>query len=104
MPNNLTHLVQVFSQISDPRSKRGTYQPLSGILPLTFLWLLAGQNYFTHICHWSKNHWKTRKTSLGFKSKKPPTRTTISRLLAKISLNELQEAFAVFLSRRRFFH
>jgi len=99
MQNNLTHLVQVFSQISDPRSKHGTYQPLSGILALTFLGLLAGQNYFTHICRWGANHWKTLKKPLGFKRKKPPNRTTISRLLAKISLNELQEAFAVFLSQ-----
>jgi hypothetical protein len=99
MSNNLTHLAQVFSQISDPRSKHGTYQPLSGILALTFLGLLASQNYFTHICRWAKNHWKTLKTPLGFKSNKPPNRTTLSRLLAKISLNELQEAFAVFLSQ-----
>jgi hypothetical protein len=99
MPTNLTHLVQVFNQISDPRSKRGTYQPLAGILALTFLGLLAGQNYFTHICRWAKNHWKTLKSPLGFESKKPPNRTTISRLLAKISLDEMQEAFAVFLSQ-----
>ena len=99
MQNNLTHLVQVFGQITDPRSKKGTYQPCSGIIALTFLGLLAGQNYFTHICRWAKNHWKTLKNPLGFKTKKPPNRTTLSRLLAKISLNELQEAFAVFLSQ-----
>jgi len=98
MQNNLTHLVQVFEQIADPRSKHGTYQPCSGILALTFLGLLAGQNYFTHICRWAKNHWKTLKEPLGFNTKKPPDRTTLSRLLAKISLAELQEAFAVFLS------
>ena len=40
---------------------------------------------------------QTLKKPLGFKSKKPPNRTTISRLLAKISLQEMQEAFAVFL-------
>ena len=97
MPNTFAHLVHVFSQISDPRSKHGTYQPLSGILALTFLGLLAGQNYFTHIYRWGTNHWKTHKKPLGFKSKKPPIRTTISRLLAKISLQEMQEAFAVFL-------
>jgi hypothetical protein len=97
MHNNLTHLVQIFSQISDPRSKHGTYQPSAGMLALTFLGLLAGQNYFTHICRWATNHWKTLKEPLGFKRKKPPNRTTISRLLAKISLNEMQEAFAVFL-------
>jgi len=99
MYNDLTHLAQVFSRITDPRSKHGTYQPLAGILALTFLGLLAGQNYFTHICRWGANHWNTLKTPLGFTSKKPPNRTTISRLLAKISLNEMQEAFADFLSQ-----
>jgi hypothetical protein len=100
MQNNLTHLVQVFSQITDPRSKHGTHLPLSGILAITFLGLLAGQNYLTHIHRWVKNHWKTLREPLGFdkkKSKKPPDRTTLSRTLAKISLNELQEAFATFL-------
>ena len=66
------------------------YQPSAGILALTFLGLLAGQNYFTHICRWAKNHWTTLKEPLGFKTKKPPNRTTISRLLAKISLTEIQ--------------
>ena len=99
MPNNLTHLASVFSQITDPRSKHGTYLPSSGILALTFLGLLAGQNYFTHIYRWAANHWKTLKEPLGFKGKKPPDRTTMSRLFAKISLNELQDAFAVFQSQ-----
>ena len=99
MPNNLTHLAQVFSHISDPRSKHGTYQPSAGILALTFLGLLAGQNYFTHICRWAKNHWKALQIPLGFKTKQPPNRTTISRLLAKISLSEMQEAFAMFLTQ-----
>jgi hypothetical protein len=100
MPNNLSHLAQVFSQITDPRSKHGTHLPLSGILALTFLGLLAGQNYLTHIQRWAKNHWKTLKEPLGFKDrKKPPNRTTLSRVLAKISLNELQDAFAAFLSQ-----
>jgi hypothetical protein len=97
--NNLTHLAQVFSQISDPRSKHGTYLPVAGLLALTFLGLLAGQNYFTHICRWAANHWNALKKPLGFKGKKPPNRTTLTRLLAKISLKELQDAFAVFLSQ-----
>jgi hypothetical protein len=99
MLNNLTHLATVFDQITDPRSKHGTYQPSSGILALIFLGLLAGQNYFTHIQRWAANHWKTLKIPLGFETPKPPDRTTLSRLLAKISLSELQEAFAIFLSQ-----
>ena len=54
MQYNLAHLAQVFNQINDPRSKHGTYQPSASILALTFLGLLAGQNYFTHICRWAK--------------------------------------------------
>jgi hypothetical protein len=99
MQNNLTHLVQVFEQITDPRSKHGTYQPCAGILALTFLGLLAGQNYFTQIYRWAKNQWNTLQEPLGFNTKKPPDRTTLSRLLAKISLAELQNAFATFLSQ-----
>jgi hypothetical protein len=38
----------------------------------------------------------TQKTT-RFQRKKTPNRTTFSRLLAKISLSELQEAFATFL-------
>jgi hypothetical protein len=100
MQNNLTHLAEVFNQITDPRSKHGTHLPLSGILAITFLGLLAGQNYLTHIQRWAKNHWGTLKKPLGFENrKKPPDRTTFSRVLAKISLSELQEAFAAFLSQ-----
>ena len=54
MQNNRTHLARVFSpkvfsQVTNPRSKHGTYLPCDGILALTFLGLLAGQNYLTHI-------------------------------------------------------
>jgi hypothetical protein len=71
---------------------------MAGILALAFLGFLAGQNSFTHICQWATHHWQCLKNPLGFKSQKLPNQTTLSRLLAKISLNELQEAFAVFLS------
>ena len=99
MPNNLTPLAQVFSTMSDPRSPHGQFHAFPFVLALVFLGLLAGQNYFTHICRWSKNHWKTLPNPLGFKTRKPPDRTTISRLLAQISLNEMQEAFAAFLTQ-----
>ena len=47
MQNNLSHLAEVFNQATDPRSKHGTYLPCAGILALTFLGLLAGQNYLS---------------------------------------------------------
>jgi len=37
----LTSLLEVFSQISDPRDPRGIRHPFSGLLTLVFLALLA---------------------------------------------------------------
>ena len=48
MQNNLSRLAKVFRQVTDPRSKHGTYPPCAGMLALVFLGLLAGQNYLTH--------------------------------------------------------
>jgi hypothetical protein len=90
-------LSQVFHSIGDPRSKRGTYQSLAGSLALVFLGLLAGQNYLTHIQQWATHHWKILKKPLGFQTAQPPNRTTLARLLARISLSELQDAFVEFL-------
>ena len=62
MQNNLIHLAKVFSQITYPRSKHGTYLHCAGILALTFLGLLAGQNYLTHIRLPNRFSMKTAKS------------------------------------------
>ena len=50
----------------------------------------------SHIVEWAKHHWQELKTPLGFKSKKPPSATTISRAFAKLSLKDFQKALSVF--------
>jgi hypothetical protein len=99
MFHNVSCLAGAFRTISDPRSKQGTNLPFTGLLALVFLGLRAGQNYFAPIYRWATDHWSELKTPLGFKENKPPHATTLSQLLAKIRLCDLQEAFVIVLSQ-----
>lgn len=94
----LEQFAHAFDRLTDPRSKQGTNIPLTGILALTFLGLLARKPYIAHIQRWAAHHWHILQKPLGFKNRRPPHATTLSRILAKITLAELQDAFAHFLN------
>ena len=95
---SLTTLVEVFKKSDDPRDPRGIRHDYHGTLILVFLGLLARLPYMAHIQRWGKRYWDILREPLGFKRETPPVDTTISRILAKTSLKELQEAFADFLN------
>jgi hypothetical protein len=90
----LHSLAQVFSQISDPRKRRGLRHPLAGILSLVFLGLLARIREMAVLQRWAKAHWNQLQEPLGFDRDQPPHATTISRVIADCSLAEFAEAFA----------
>jgi hypothetical protein len=93
---SLCALATTINAIPDPRSKHGISHPFAGLLALVLIGLTARQIYMSHIVEWAKNHWQELKEPLGFKSKKPPSDTTISRALAKLSLKDFQKAIATF--------
>ncbi len=66
--------------------------------PETCLGLLARIPYIAHIERRAQKHGHDLREPLGFKRNKPPVGTTISRILAKISLDDLQNHFAAFLN------
>jgi hypothetical protein len=93
----LEQFAHAFDHITDPRSKQGTNIPLKGIIVLTILGLLARKPYIAHIQRWATHHWHILQKPLGFHRRKPPHETTFARILSKISLAEIQDAFAQFL-------
>ncbi len=93
----LTSLVAAFRRIADPRKPRGVRHPFDSILALTFLGLLCRQTDFASIERWAEDHWRTLKEPLGFTRNKPPHATTISRVIAKFSLEQFREAFSLWL-------
>jgi len=93
---SLCALAAAIQSVPDPRSKQGVSHPFAGLLALVLLGLTARKIYMSHIVEWAKYHWKELKEPLGFKSEKPPSDTTISRALAKLSLKDFQQAMSTF--------
>lgn len=90
-------MLDAFAQVDDPRKPRGVRHPFTALLALTFLGLLCRQTDFACLQRWAKDHWRPLKDALGFTRKKPPHATTISRALARFSLEQFRDAFARWL-------
>jgi hypothetical protein len=93
----LEGLAEVLSQVTDPRKARGVRHPFHSILSLVFLGLLARITEMAVLVRWATVHWDELKEPLGFTRDEPPCDTTISRALAKLSLDEFRHAFAQWL-------
>lgn len=90
-------LADVLGTVTDPRDPRGVRHPFRGILTLAFLGLLARIREMEVLCRWAQTHWAELREPLGFDRDDPPVATTISRALARCSLDEFSRAFACWL-------
>jgi len=99
--STLTLFVQCLKKVPDPRSKHGTSHPFRTILALVFLGLLGNVTTLAEIERWTKLHFAQLKKVLRFKGNKKkyhvPHAITFARVLRKLSLEDLQQAFADFL-------
>jgi hypothetical protein len=93
----LTTLAEAFQKIQDPRDPRGVRHDFQGMVILIFLGLLARISKIAHIQRWAKKHWHALYAPLGFKRMLPPDETTFSRNLARVDVQQFQDAFAEFL-------
>jgi DDE family transposase len=93
----IASLLDAFDQIADPRKPRGVRHPFTSMLALTFLGLLCRQTDFASLQRWANDHWRVLKGPLGFTRKKPPHATTISRAMARFSLEQYRDVFARWL-------
>jgi hypothetical protein len=90
---SLASLAQVFAQVEDRRARRGVRHPLSGMLALVFLGLLARIREMAVLERWAEAHWDQLREPLGFDRDTPPVATTISRAIAGCSVAEFSRAF-----------
>ena len=97
--DTLGSLLDAFSQVTDPRDRRGVRHPFAGILALVFLALLGRVTEFAAIRRWARRHWHLLQEPLGFARPEPPCDTTLERTLARFSLAEFQTAFGQWLQQ-----
>jgi hypothetical protein len=98
MPSSpVESLLDALSQVTDPRKRRGVRHPFTSILALTFLGLMCRQTEMAPLQRWAQDYWDRLRGPLGFTRQRPPHATTLSRVLARFSLAQLQEAFAQWL-------
>lgn len=97
-PTVLPSLMSFLLEVSDPREPRGVRHPFSAILGLTLLGLVCRVSDFASLHRWAQAHWRLLRRPLGFTRHRPPHPTTLSRTLAKFSLEELQDAFSRWLA------
>jgi hypothetical protein len=88
--------------VPDPRSKQGVSHPCTTILAVVLLGLLANVSTPAEIVRWTKRHFKKLSQFLTFGIIKGKTKTpcdnTLTRVLKKLSLKDLQNAFAEFVN------
>src|SRR6188508_570014 len=96
----LETLAEVFAQVKDHRDTRGKRHPLSAILSLVFLGLLARIRELAVLQRWAEAHWHLLKEPLGFTRDRPPHATTISRTIASCQVDEFEQAFLLWLKTR----
>jgi hypothetical protein len=106
-PDSLTAFVQCIKKVPDPRSERGQSHPFHTVLALILLGLIANCTNPTELQRWSNNHLAKLRTFLRFRYKKErnkegewcaPHAVTFTRILLKLSLADLQNAFAEFIN------
>lgn len=106
---SLSHFVRCLKKVRDPRSKQGQSHPFSSILAIVFLGLIGNITTLAAIQRWAEIHYPELKSFLRFrrfkrksksqkKPKKIPHAITLARVLRKLSIADLQKAFAEFLT------
>jgi len=106
---SLSHFVRCLKKVRDPRSQQGQSHPFSTILAIVFLGLIGNITTLAEIQRWAEIHYPELKTFLRFrrfkrksksqkKPKKIPHAISLARVLRKLSLADLQNAFAEFLN------
>ncbi len=83
-------LMDVLSDITDPRQARGTRHPLKAILALSVAAMLCGYRSYSAIAEWGRNYGAEFLQALGFTRRKAPCAATFFNVYQKLDKEELE--------------
>jgi DDE_Tnp_1-associated/Transposase DDE domain len=93
-------LLEVLQSVPDPRDPRGLQHPLSAILSLTVVAVLAGMKSLSAIAQFGRERGAAFAFALGFTKGKTPAKSCLSELFAALDAAALEDALARWLLGR----
>ena len=86
------HLLNILAEVPDFRNKRGKRHPLSAILALAIIAMMAGCRSYTAIAEYGRTYHKDLAKALGFTHKKTPCASTLHYVFKAIDATALENA------------
>jgi hypothetical protein len=93
-------LVEVLATVPDPRDPRGRRHPLTAILGLTVVAVLAGMKSLSAIAQFGRDHGTALAHALGFTRGKTPAKSCLSDLFRALDVGALEGALSRWLLAR----
>jgi hypothetical protein len=93
-------LLEVLSQIPDPRSRHGRRHPLSAVLGLAVVAMLTGAKGFEAIAQFGRDHGVPLAHLLGFRRGKTPTKSTFSVIFRALDVVAFERALSGWIATR----
>jgi hypothetical protein len=85
-------LVEVLATIPDPRSRKGRRHPLTAVLSLTVVAILAGCKSLEAIAQFGRDHGTPLAHALGFTRGRTPNKSCLSKVFRRLDVAALEEA------------
>lgn len=85
-------LVEELATVPDPRSRKGRLHPLTAILSLTAVAILAGMKSLEAIAQFGRDHGPALAHALGFTRGKTPSKSCLSKLFRRLDIAALEQA------------
>jgi hypothetical protein len=93
-------LLDVLAQVPDPRSRHGRRHPLSAILSLAVVAMLAGAKSYEAIAQYGRDKGFSLAHALGFTRGKTPTKSTFSVIFRILDVQAFEQALSRWLVSR----
>lgn len=93
-------LLEILAQVPDPRSRHGRRHPLSAILSLAVVAMLAGAKSYQAIAQYGRDQGFALAHTLGFTRGKTPTKSTFSVLFRILDVHAFEQALSRWIASR----
>ena len=94
-------LIEALASVPDPRRRKGVRHPLTAVLSLTVLAVLAGMKSLEAIAQFGRDHGTALAHALGFRRGKTPAKGTLSKLFRRLDIDAFEAALSRWLLSRQ---